>query len=68
MDEEVLPVNAWFLGSSLDGKWDGIWDHKESDPVEVVVELPGWMSRIAQERIWHPSQRITVLDELGEHI
>lgn len=55
------------IGQHLGGSI-GVWDHAEAELVEVVIELTGWMSRIAQERIWHPSQRITVLDELGEHI
>jgi predicted DNA-binding transcriptional regulator YafY len=55
------------IGQHLGGSI-GVWDHAEAELMEVVIELTGWMSRIAQERIWHPSQTITVLDELGEHI
>lgn len=55
------------IGQHLGGSI-GVWDHKESDPVEVVIELTGWMARIAQERIWHPTQTTKVMDDLGEKV
>lgn len=51
------------LGGSL-----GVWDHNEDGPMEVVIEVVGWMARIVQERLWHPTQRTKVLDEMGDKV
>ncbi len=51
------------LGGSL-----GVWDHNEAGPVEVVIELVGWMARIVQERLWHPTQTTKVLDDMGDKV
>jgi predicted DNA-binding transcriptional regulator YafY len=53
------------LGGGI-GVWSGNADGVES--IEVVIELHGWAARLVQERLWHPSQKITVLDDLGEKI
>ncbi|MBK1855747.1 WYL domain-containing protein [Verrucomicrobiaceae bacterium 5K15] len=51
------------LGGSI-----GVWDHQENELQEVVVEVSGWVARIVQERLWHPSQTTRVLDERGENV
>ena len=53
------------LGGGI-GVWSGKADGAES--IDVVIELQGWAARLVQERLWHPSQQITVLDDLGEKI
>ncbi|PQJ29500.1 helix-turn-helix transcriptional regulator [Rubritalea profundi] len=53
------------LGGGI-GVWSGKADGAES--IEVVIELTGWAARLVQERLWHPSQKITILDDLGEKI
>ena len=55
------------IGQHLGGSI-GIWDHNESEPVEVVIEVTGWMARIVQERLWHPTQTTRAIDDLGEKI
>ncbi|MEJ6573098.1 MAG: WYL domain-containing protein [Akkermansiaceae bacterium] len=55
------------IGQHLGGSI-GVWDHNEAGPVEVVVEVTGWMARIVQERLWHPTQTTKVLDDLGEKV
>ncbi|MBT8036181.1 MAG: WYL domain-containing protein [Verrucomicrobiae bacterium] len=51
------------LGGSL-----GVWDHNQADPVEVIIEVVGWMARIVQERLWHPTQTTRELDATGEKV
>ncbi len=48
----------------------GVWSGKANgvDPVEVVIEVSGWVARLVQERLWHPSQETTTLDDLGERV
>ena len=55
------------IGQHLGGSI-GVWDHNSAESVEVVVELTGWMARIVQERLWHPTQTTRVLDDLGEKV
>ena len=53
------------LGGGI-GVWSGETDGGAL--IEVVIELNGWAARLAQERLWHPSQQITMMDDLGEKI
>jgi proteasome accessory factor B len=55
------------IGQHLGGSI-GVWDHNEAGPVEVVIEVTGWMARITQERLWHPTQTTKVMDDLGEKV
>ena len=52
-----------YIGGSL-----GAWSHDEAEPVEVVIRVSGWMARIVQERPWHESQSVDVLDDQGEQV
>lgn len=47
----------------------GVW-HKSADQrVHLVrVKLRGYAARLAQERRWHPTQEITVLDDKGNTV
>ena len=55
------------IGQHLGGSI-GVWDHNEAGPIEVIIEVTGWMARIAQERLWHPTQTTKMLDDLGEKV
>lgn len=55
------------IGKHLGGSI-GVWDHNEAGPVEVIIEVTGWMARIVQERLWHATQTTRVLDDLGEKV
>lgn len=55
------------IGEHLGGSI-GVWDHNEAGPVEVVIEVTGWMARIVQERLWHPTQTTRVMDDLGDRV
>ena len=48
----------------------GVWSGRSGgeEPIEVVIELSGWAARLGQERLWHPSQQIRFLDDMGEKI
>ena len=53
------------IGDYTDGSI-GVRNHNGNDAVEVVIHVRGWMARIVQERQWHHSHKIKVLDEHGE--
>lgn len=55
------------IGKHLGGSI-GVWDQNHDKPQEVVIEVSGWMARIVQERLWHPTQTTKVLDDLGEKV
>lgn len=56
------------IGKHLGGTV-GVWSEGKPDNAkDVVVEVNGWTARIAQERLWHETQEITLLDDYGEHI
>jgi proteasome accessory factor B len=56
------------IGSYLGGSI-GVWSNEASaEPVEVVLEVTGWVARMVQERLWHETQRIQVLDDYGERV
>ena len=41
---------------------------KDSEVEEAVIICSGWLARVAQERKWHESQTIKVLDDYGEEV
>lgn len=58
------------IGEHLGGSI-GVWNTQEADGVtkesiDVVIQVTGWVARVVQERLWHPSQKTRVLDGLGE--
>ncbi|NWK55999.1 WYL domain-containing protein [Verrucomicrobiaceae bacterium N1E253] len=55
------------IGKHLGGSI-GVWDHNDEGQVEVVVEVTDWVARIVQERLWHPTQKTKVLDDLGDRV
>lgn len=55
------------IGQHLGGSI-GVWDHNDEGKVEVVIEVTDWVARIVQERLWHPSQKTRVMDDLGERV
>lgn len=65
-DEFVRPRD-FQIGEHLGGSI-GVWSDGVSGDEEVVVEVDGWVARVVQERIWHPSQEIRVLDDMGERV
>ena len=46
----------------------GVWSHNGKKPVDVVIRVRGWLARIAQERSWHQSQILNILDEDGDKV
>lgn len=50
------------------GKTLGVWYSADEDLTEVVIEVKGPTARIVQERFWHPSQEIRLLDDMGERV
>lgn len=56
------------IGKHLGGSI-GVWSGSEgSDSYDVVIEVTGWVARVVQERLWHPSQKCKVMDALGEKV
>ena len=55
------------IGQHLGGSI-GVWDHNEAATEEIVVVVTGWMARIVQERLWHPTQTTRALDDHGEKV
>ena len=53
------------IGDYTDGGL-GVRNHNDNEPVEVVIHVRGWMARIVQERQWHHSHKIKVLDQQGD--
>jgi len=51
------------IGSSV-----GVWDNQSSSSFEVVLEVTGWVARMVQERKWHSSQKVKVLDDYGTRV
>jgi len=52
-----------YVGGSI-----GIWNSEGRKKTEVLIEVSGWVAREVQERTWHPSQRVKVLDDLGNYV
>ena len=47
----------------------GVWTAPEDEDVHVVrVELRDYAARIAQERRWHPTQELTILNSAGTRV
>lgn len=51
------------LGGSI-----GVWDQQHKGEFEVLIEVRGWVARVVQERLWHPSQKTQLLDDYGERV
>ncbi|MFC4990702.1 helix-turn-helix transcriptional regulator [Rubritalea tangerina] len=51
-----------YLGGSL-----GVWGNGSSGKAAegVVIHVDGWVARLVQERLWHPSQKVKWLDVDG---
>jgi proteasome accessory factor B len=60
------PVN--FLADEYVGGSLGVWSCEGRKKTEVVIEVSGWVAREVQERIWHPSQKVKVLDDFGDRV
>lgn len=67
--ESFVRPDGFDIGRYLGGSV-GVWTQTEqgAEPVEVLVEVTGWVARQVQERIWHESQTTKVLDECGNHV
>ena len=56
------------IGRHLGGSV-GVWAEKvDTEPVQVVIEVTGWVARIVQERLWHQTQKVKALDDFGEYV
>lgn len=57
------------IGEHLGGSI-GVWSNQTmgSKTFDVELEVTGWVARVVQERLWHPSQKTRLLDELGERV
>ena len=56
------------IGSYLGGSV-GVWSNQEGEePVDVVLEVTGWVARMVQERLWHETQKTKVLDDYGHRV
>ncbi|WP_353565993.1 helix-turn-helix transcriptional regulator [Haloferula sargassicola] len=64
--EERFGRPAGFDGPAYLAKSFGVWGG--DDPQVVKVRLEGYAARLAQERRWHPTQEIEVLDGDGGRV
>lgn len=56
------------IGKHLGGSI-GVWSGSDGAGFhEVVLEVTGWVARVVQERLWHPSQKCKILDDLAERV
>jgi len=46
----------------------GVWNHGSGKLYDVRLVVTGWVARVVQERTWHASQRIQLLDDFGEEV
>lgn len=47
----------------------GVWAEQDgAEPVDVVLEVTGWVARMVQERLWHESQKTKLLDDYGQKV
>jgi proteasome accessory factor B len=58
-----------FNGTAYLNKSFGVWNVAGDDSRYIVrLELRNYAARLAQERRWHPSQEVTVLDDKGNKV
>lgn len=55
------------IGEHLGGSI-GIWDQQSDKKYEIAIEVSSWVARVVQERVWHKSQKIKLLDPKGEKV
>jgi proteasome accessory factor B len=65
--EEGFEVPADFDAGRYFGDSFGVW-LGDGRAEEIVLELDGYAARLAQERKWHASQRVKVLDARAERV
>jgi len=58
-----------FNGTTYLNKLLGVWNVAGDDSRHIVrLELRNYAARLAQERRWHPTQEVTVLDDRGNKV
>jgi proteasome accessory factor B len=60
---------AGFNGTAYLSRSFGVWNVEGDNTRHLVrVELRNYAARLAQERRWHPTQEVTVLDDRGNKV
>lgn len=68
--KQTFVVPSEFDGSAYLGTSFGIWTDSENPHAKqlVRIELKGYAARLAQERRWHPTQQVNLLNATGSRI